>query len=131
MAKIATRWVLSGKITGVGFTPDGSHNHANGEITSIAWGDTVGKYHVGTISSTARRDSSRSTKAGPLHLKIATSHGYVRIFSKSGIQRALFSVGSMIAAAGKDALVLFVYHQGESFQGSQNLGYSIYKMESG
>ncbi|KAF9353906.1 hypothetical protein BGX34_011298, partial [Mortierella sp. NVP85] len=62
---------------------------------------------------------------------VATSRGYVRIFSQSGIQRALFSVGSVIAAAGKDDLVLLIYHQGEPFQGSQNLGYSIYNVESG
>ncbi|KAK3818570.1 MAG: hypothetical protein J3Q66DRAFT_400086 [Benniella sp.] len=32
---------------------------------------------------------------------VATSRGYVRIFSQSRIQRALFSAGSVIAAAGK------------------------------
>ncbi|KAK3818655.1 MAG: hypothetical protein J3Q66DRAFT_439688 [Benniella sp.] len=52
---------------------------------------------------------------------------------QSGIQRALFSVGSVIAAAGKDDLVILIYHQGEPFQalGSQNLEYSIYNVESG
>ncbi|KAK3818541.1 MAG: hypothetical protein J3Q66DRAFT_368629 [Benniella sp.] len=55
---------------------------------------------------------------------VATSRGYVRIFSQSGIQRALFSVGSVIAAAGKDDLVILIYHQGEPFQGSPLNGIS-------
>ncbi|KAK3818557.1 MAG: hypothetical protein J3Q66DRAFT_439624 [Benniella sp.] len=56
MAKIATRWVLSGEITGVGFTPDGSHNHANGEITSIAWA----KYRVGTLGDFIIEDKAET-----------------------------------------------------------------------
>ncbi|KAF9198016.1 hypothetical protein BGZ49_001301 [Haplosporangium sp. Z 27] len=62
---------------------------------------------------------------------VATSRGYVRVFSQSGIQTALFSVGSVVAAAGKDDMVLLIYHQGEPFQGSQNLGYSVYNVETG
>ncbi|KAG0210615.1 hypothetical protein BGX28_009140 [Mortierella sp. GBA30] len=62
---------------------------------------------------------------------VATSRGYVRVFSQSGIQTGLFSVGSVIAAAGKDDMVLLVYHLGEPFEGSQNLGYSIYNVETG
>ncbi|KAI8359261.1 hypothetical protein B0O80DRAFT_439828 [Mortierella sp. GBAus27b] len=62
---------------------------------------------------------------------VATSKGYVRVFSQSGIQTALFCVGSVIAAAGKDDMVLLIYHQGEPFEGSQNLGYSIYNVETG
>ncbi|KAG0000372.1 hypothetical protein BGZ80_010757 [Entomortierella chlamydospora] len=62
---------------------------------------------------------------------VATSRGFIRVFSQSGIQTALFSVGSVVAAAGKDDMVLLIYHQGEPFQGSQNLGYSIYNVETG
>ncbi|KAF9116766.1 hypothetical protein BGX27_011080 [Mortierella sp. AM989] len=62
---------------------------------------------------------------------VATSRGFVRVFSQSGIQTALFSVNSVVAAAGKDDMVLLIYHQGEPFQGSQNLGYSIYNVETG
>ncbi|KAG0359042.1 hypothetical protein BGZ54_010158 [Gamsiella multidivaricata] len=62
---------------------------------------------------------------------VATSRGYIRVFSQSGIQTALFSVGSVIAAAGKDDMVLLVYNHGEPFEGSQNLGYVIYNVETG
>ncbi|KAF9194749.1 hypothetical protein BGZ51_007978 [Haplosporangium sp. Z 767] len=62
---------------------------------------------------------------------VTTSRGYVRVFSQSGIQTGLFTIGSVIGAAGKDDMVLFVYHQGEPFEGSQNLGYAIYNVETG
>ncbi|KAG0309029.1 hypothetical protein BGZ98_005711 [Dissophora globulifera] len=62
---------------------------------------------------------------------VATSRGYVRVFSQSGIQTSVFSVGSVIAAAGKDDLILLVHHQGEPFEGSQNVSYSIYNVETG
>ncbi|ORZ26584.1 WD40-repeat-containing domain protein [Lobosporangium transversale] len=61
---------------------------------------------------------------------VSTSRGFVRIFSQSGIQTGLFSLGSVIAAVGKDDMVFFIYHQGEPFEGSQNLGYSIYNVET-
>ena len=48
---------------------------------------------------------------------VATSRGYVRVFSQSGIQTALFSVGSVISAAGKDDMILLIHHQGEPFEG--------------
>jgi len=48
---------------------------------------------------------------------VATSRGHVRVFSQSGIQTGLFSVGSVIAAAGRDDMVLLVYHLGEPFEG--------------
>ncbi|KAF9576938.1 hypothetical protein EC968_000063 [Mortierella alpina] len=62
---------------------------------------------------------------------VTTSRGHVRVFSQSGIQTGLFSVGSVIAAAGRDDMVLLVYHLGEPFEGSQNLGYAIYNVETG
>ncbi|GJJ69992.1 chromosome transmission fidelity protein 4 [Entomortierella parvispora] len=62
---------------------------------------------------------------------VTTSRGYVRVFSQSGIQTGLFGVGPVISSAGKGDLVLLVHHQGEPFQGSQNLGYSMYNVETG
>ncbi|KFH70872.1 hypothetical protein MVEG_03719 [Podila verticillata NRRL 6337] len=62
---------------------------------------------------------------------VATTRGYVRVFSQSGIQTGLFSVGSVIAAAGKDDLIILLYHAGEPFAGSQNLGYVVYNVETG
>ncbi|KAF9990738.1 hypothetical protein BGZ75_000124 [Mortierella antarctica] len=62
---------------------------------------------------------------------VTTSRGHVRVFSQSGIQTGLFSVGSVIAAAGRDDMVLLVYHLGEPFEGSQNLGYVIHNVETG
>ncbi|KAI1316668.1 hypothetical protein EDD11_009624 [Mortierella claussenii] len=61
---------------------------------------------------------------------VSTSRGYIRIFSQSGIQTGLFSIGSVVAAAGNEDMVLFIHHQGEPFEGSQNLGYSIYNVET-
>ncbi|KAF9439002.1 hypothetical protein BGZ76_001897 [Entomortierella beljakovae] len=61
----------------------------------------------------------------------ATSRGFIRVFSRTGIQTALFSVSSVISTAARGDMVLVVYHQGEPFQGSQNLGYSIYNVETG
>ncbi|KAF9298822.1 hypothetical protein BGZ74_009205 [Mortierella antarctica] len=62
---------------------------------------------------------------------VATTKGYIRVFSQSGIQTGLFSVGSVIAAAGKDDLIILLYHAGEPFAGSQNLGYVVYNVETG
>ncbi|KAF9430621.1 hypothetical protein BGZ94_005626 [Podila epigama] len=62
---------------------------------------------------------------------VTTTRGYVRVFSQSGIQTGLFSVGSVIAAAGKDDLVILLHHLGEPFAGSQNLGYVMYNVETG
>ncbi|KAG0052955.1 hypothetical protein BGZ83_001881 [Gryganskiella cystojenkinii] len=62
---------------------------------------------------------------------VCTTRGYVRVFSPGGVQTGLFSVGSVIAASGRDDMVLLVYRMGEPFEGSQNLGYSIYNVESG
>ncbi|KAF9315034.1 hypothetical protein BG003_003535 [Podila horticola] len=62
---------------------------------------------------------------------VATTKGYIRVFSQSGIQTGLFSVGSVIAAAGRDDLIILLYHAGEPFAGSQNLGYVVYNVETG
>lgn len=53
---------------------------------------------------------------------MATTKGYIRVFSQSGIQTGLFSVGSVIAAAGKDDLIILLYHAGEPFAGKETLG---------
>ncbi|KAG0281700.1 hypothetical protein BGZ95_000040 [Linnemannia exigua] len=74
---------------------------------------------------------------GKLHISIAltvdaaivaTSRGYVRTFSQSGIQIGIYSVGSIVAVAGLQDLAIVIYHQGEPFEGSQNLGYVLYNV---
>ncbi|KAG0380187.1 hypothetical protein BGX24_009701 [Mortierella sp. AD032] len=59
---------------------------------------------------------------------VATSRGYVRTFSQSGIQTGIYSVGSIVAVAGLQDLAIVIYHQGEPFEGSQNLGYVMYNV---
>jgi hypothetical protein len=48
---------------------------------------------------------------------VATSRGFVRTFSQSGIQIGIFSVGSIVAVAGLHDLAIIIYHQGEPFEG--------------
>ncbi|KAF9168010.1 hypothetical protein DFQ26_001990 [Actinomortierella ambigua] len=61
---------------------------------------------------------------------VATSLGYVRIFSQSGIQTGLFCVDSVVAIAGKEDLVMVVHRAGPAYEGSHNLVYSIFNMEN-
>ena len=49
---------------------------------------------------------------------VATSRGFVRIFSQSGVQTGIFSVGSIVAIAGLHDLAIIIYHQGEPFEGN-------------
>ncbi|KAF9129281.1 hypothetical protein BGW39_004292 [Mortierella sp. 14UC] len=59
---------------------------------------------------------------------VGTSRGYIRTFSQSGVQTGIFSVGSIVAVAGLQDLAIIIYHQGEPFEGSQNLGYVMYNV---
>ncbi|KAF9934592.1 hypothetical protein FBU30_001356 [Linnemannia zychae] len=61
---------------------------------------------------------------------VATSRGFVRIFSQSGVQTNLYSVGSIVSIAGFHDLAVIIYHQGEPFEGSQNLGYLMYNVST-
>ncbi|KAF9142463.1 hypothetical protein BG015_000851 [Linnemannia schmuckeri] len=61
---------------------------------------------------------------------VATTRGFVRTFSQSGIQTGIFSVGSIVAVAGLHDLAIIIYHQGEPFEGSQNLGYLMYNVDT-
>lgn len=61
---------------------------------------------------------------------VATSRGFVRTFSQSGVQTGIFSVGSIVAVAGLHDLAIIVFHQGEPFEGSQNLGYLMYNVDT-
>ncbi|KAF9975966.1 hypothetical protein BGZ73_000192 [Actinomortierella ambigua] len=61
---------------------------------------------------------------------VATSLGYLRIFSQSGVQTGLFCVDSVVAMAGREDLVMVVHRAGPAYQGSHNLVYSIFNMES-
>ncbi|KAF8937985.1 hypothetical protein BGZ58_001792 [Dissophora ornata] len=62
---------------------------------------------------------------------VATSRGYVRVFSLSGVQTALFSVGSVISAAGKDDMILLIHHQGEPFEGFSEGGIPTFYDDKG
>ena len=48
---------------------------------------------------------------------VATSRGFIRMFSQSGIQNGLYSIGSIVAVAGFHDLAIIIYHQGEPFEG--------------
>ncbi|KAG0228743.1 hypothetical protein BGW41_003354 [Actinomortierella wolfii] len=61
---------------------------------------------------------------------VATSLGFIRIFSQSGTQTGLFCVDSVVALAGKDDLVMVVHRAGPAYQGSHNLVYSLFNMET-
>jgi hypothetical protein len=50
---------------------------------------------------------------------VATSRGFVRTFSQSGVQTGIYSVGSIVAIAGLQDLAIIIYHQGEPFEGRQ------------
>lgn len=49
---------------------------------------------------------------------VATSRGFVRTFSQSGVQTGIFSVGSIVAVAGLHDLAIIIFHQGEPFEGN-------------
>lgn len=63
---------------------------------------------------------------------VATSKGYVRFLTSSGIQRYLWRMGDdmVTMAAGKDAVMLVHREGGTSLDGCQNLRYSIVDLES-
>ncbi|KAF9095388.1 hypothetical protein BGX29_009064 [Mortierella sp. GBA35] len=61
---------------------------------------------------------------------VATSRGYIRMFTQTGAQIGLYSIGSIVAIAGINDLAIIIYHKGEPFEGSQNLGYLMYNVDT-
>lgn len=51
----------------------------------------------------------------------ATSAGYVRIFTITGIQTHLFKLENIVAIAGGGNLAMFVYSVGTSFNGNYSI----------
>ncbi|KAI8978018.1 WD40-repeat-containing domain protein [Pilobolus umbonatus] len=60
---------------------------------------------------------------------VATSKGYIRVFTLTGVQKHIFSLDNVISMVGKLDLALIVYATGPSFTNQQNLKYMLLNSE--
>ncbi|KAI8878293.1 WD40 repeat-like protein, partial [Backusella circina FSU 941] len=61
---------------------------------------------------------------------VATSAGFIRIFSLSGVQKHIFSLSNVVSMSGNADLLLIVYAASPSFTNQQNLDYMLMNTES-
>lgn len=65
------------------------------------------------------------TSLGPA---VATTKGYLRMFTNSGIQSRIMCIdGPIIGLAGSDNTLLVIFQEGKSFQGHIPLSYKLYR----
>eukprot|EP00808_Paulinella_micropora_P030462 g42653.t1 len=75
-------------------------------------------------------ESAQAVGCGGTWAALATNKQMLRIFSHSGIQKAILSLpGPVVSMTGETRLLGIVYHRGAPFAGSQNLGLWILDME--
>lgn len=62
---------------------------------------------------------------------IATSHGYIRFFSTSGVQRYIWRMADDVVcmAAGRESIVIVHREGGTTLDGCQNLRYTIMELD--
>ncbi|CAO3670382.1 unnamed protein product [Rhizopus microsporus] len=60
----------------------------------------------------------------------ATSAGFIRIFSLSGVQKHIFSLSNIVTLSAMNDLILFVYASCPSFTNQQNLDYILMNTET-
>ncbi|WVQ98084.1 hypothetical protein IAU59_005206 [Kwoniella sp. CBS 9459] len=73
-----------------------------------------------------------SAEGGLGSVIVATSKGYIRFFTSSGVQRYLWRLGEEVIsmAAGKDKVIIVHREGGTSLDGCQNLRYSLMDLDS-
>ncbi|KAI9249000.1 WD40-repeat-containing domain protein [Sporodiniella umbellata] len=60
----------------------------------------------------------------------ATSAGFIRVLSLSGVQRHIFSLGNIVTLAAMNDLAFLVFATGPGFTGEQNLEYLLINSET-
>eukprot|EP00826_Nyctotherus_ovalis_P017650 TRINITY_DN1520_c0_g1_i9.p1 TRINITY_DN1520_c0_g1~~TRINITY_DN1520_c0_g1_i9.p1 ORF type:complete len:676 (+),score=210.29 TRINITY_DN1520_c0_g1_i9:102-2129(+) len=74
------------------------------------------KYELGA------EEVAKALAIGSHWAAVATSKGYVRVFSHEGVQKRIFCMEGLVTMCGYENLLAIVYHQSAPLSGSQRMG---------